>query len=203
MDTRNQQKEGGGLTALMTAANDLRGRQSVRTTFKLSEATIHAVSLVAAHLGIKQKSLFDHLMDDLTALGAVTAEMPDPEPAAAGRVPKTYVISRRSLEHLERISQNCHTSRDVVVEFSLKRLLPIIEAERLQHEKRKGVLADLQQQTVLARELLRKTRLLLGNDDPVSAKVAAAVSAMEAASQQVEEFVERGRIIEEPYQYQK
>jgi len=42
---------------------DLRGRQSVRTTFKLSERSIDALSILAGQLGIKQKSLFDHLID--------------------------------------------------------------------------------------------------------------------------------------------
>jgi citrate lyase gamma subunit len=34
---------------------DLRGRQSVRATFKLSAKAIDTLSLVAVHLGIKQK----------------------------------------------------------------------------------------------------------------------------------------------------
>ncbi|MEK6194066.1 MAG: hypothetical protein N2F24_07555, partial [Deltaproteobacteria bacterium] len=48
--------------------SDLRGRQSVRATFKLTEACIGAISIVAAHLGIKQKSLFDHLVEDISTL---------------------------------------------------------------------------------------------------------------------------------------
>ena len=50
-----------------TFTSDLRGRQSVRATFKLSEGCIEAISIVAAHLGIKQKSLFDHLGDGRNA----------------------------------------------------------------------------------------------------------------------------------------
>lgn len=199
MDSNNKKIEQAGMTSPMTAANDLRGRQSVRTTFKLSEETIHAFSIVAAHLGIKQKSLFDHLMDDLNALGALPSNM---QGAAVdtpqGRVQKTYVISRRSLDHLERLSKILHTSRDIVVEVCVQRLLPIIDAERLQHEKRKEVLVDLRNQTTAAQELLRHTQLLLGNNDPVSQKIAAAVCALETARRQVEDFVERGKIIEEP-----
>jgi hypothetical protein len=41
---------------------DLRGRQSVRATFRLSEACIDAITVLSAQLGIKQKSVFDHLM---------------------------------------------------------------------------------------------------------------------------------------------
>ena len=38
---------------------DLRGRQSVRATFRLSEPCINAISILSAQLGIKQKSVFD------------------------------------------------------------------------------------------------------------------------------------------------
>ena len=48
----------------LPSPEDLRGRQSVRATFKLSSRAIDALSIVAAHLGIKQKSLFDHLIED-------------------------------------------------------------------------------------------------------------------------------------------
>ena len=44
-------------------ALDLRGRQSVRATFRLSEDCIDAISILSAQLGIKQKSVFDHLKD--------------------------------------------------------------------------------------------------------------------------------------------
>jgi len=182
----------------MSAADDLRGRQSVRTTFKLSEATVRAVSIVAAHLGIKQKSLFDHLMDESTALETLSTEM-QANVIAQGRVQKTYVISRRSLDCVERLSKNLHTSRDVVVEICVQRLLPIIAAERLQHEKRKEVLVNFKKQSVAVQELLKKTLLVLGDNDPVSAKIATAASAMETACRQIEDFVERGKIIEESH----
>ena len=47
-----------------TSVLDLRGRQSVRATFRLSEDCIDAISILAIQLGIKQKSIFDHLMED-------------------------------------------------------------------------------------------------------------------------------------------
>jgi hypothetical protein len=46
------------------SAMDLRGRQSVWATFRLSEDCIDAISILAVQLGIKQKSVFDHLMED-------------------------------------------------------------------------------------------------------------------------------------------
>ncbi len=46
------------------SSGDLRGRQSVRATFKLSAQAIDIISIISGHLGIKQKSIFDHLMED-------------------------------------------------------------------------------------------------------------------------------------------
>ena len=46
-----------------SSALDLRGRQSVRATFRLSEDCIDAISILSAQLGIKQKSVFDHFWD--------------------------------------------------------------------------------------------------------------------------------------------
>lgn len=199
MDTNNAKSDSMKSAWPSAAANELRGRQSVRTTFKLSKATIHAVNIVAAHLGIKQKSLFDHLIDELNGLDGLATAMQLAEGEAQGRVQKTYVISRRSLEYLDRTSKDSHTPRDILVEISVQRLLPIIEAERLQHEKRKGVLKELRNQVEAARELRRRTVAMLGGDDPVSVKIAVATGAMETTLEQVEDFVERGRIIEESY----
>ena len=50
---------------------ELKGRQSVRATFRLSERAIDAISIVAVHLGIKQKSLFDHLMEDISSMNLI------------------------------------------------------------------------------------------------------------------------------------
>ena len=54
---------------------DLRGRQSVRATFKLSAKAIEAMSIVSVHLGIKQKSLFDHLIEDAQSLKHIACEL--------------------------------------------------------------------------------------------------------------------------------
>ena len=54
---------------------DLRGRQSVRATFRLSEECISAISILSTQLGIKQKSVFDHLMEDAQVLKNVAREL--------------------------------------------------------------------------------------------------------------------------------
>jgi hypothetical protein len=61
---KDDKEEKNGISLPLPSSSALRGRQSVRATFKLSEKAIGAISIVATHLGSKQKSLFDHLIDD-------------------------------------------------------------------------------------------------------------------------------------------
>jgi hypothetical protein len=122
---------------------DLRARQSVRTTFKLSEKSIDALSILSGQLGIKQKSLFDHLVEDTKALKMI-AEGFEEFSARSRRVPKTYVVSRKSLENLERISLQYDTPRDALVEYSIERILPLIEREKEKHRIRKTLKSDVE-----------------------------------------------------------
>ena len=124
-------------------ALDLRGRQSVRATFRLSEDCIDAISILAAQLGIKQKSVFDHLMEDAQILKEMASELENTEFDRHERIQKTFVISRRSLAYLDMISSKHNAPRDALVEYSVRRLLPIIEKERQKHEKRKELFDDI------------------------------------------------------------
>ena len=72
-DEERRLRRGPSLPRASTA--DLRGKQSVRATFKLTEGCIDAISIVAAHLGIKQKSLFDHLVEDDRSLRSIAREI--------------------------------------------------------------------------------------------------------------------------------
>ena len=58
-----------------TSTSELKARQSVRATFRLSEGCIDAISIVATQLGIKQKSLFDHLAEDIDSLKSIAREI--------------------------------------------------------------------------------------------------------------------------------
>jgi hypothetical protein len=132
-----------GKSVSKTSALDLRGRQSVRATFRLSEDCIDAISILSAQLGIKQKSVFDHLMEDVQILKNMASELENTEFDRHERVQKTFVISRRSLSFLDTISSMHNAPRDALVEYSVRRLLPIIAKERKKHEKRKELLTDI------------------------------------------------------------
>jgi hypothetical protein len=178
------------------SVRDLRGRQSVRTTFRLSPRTIRALSILAGQLGIRQKSLFDYLIDDTRALRIIAEEGGATGPAEQ-RVAKTYVISRRTLENLERISSSYKTPRDMLVEVSIERILPLISREMEKHERRKKYLDELNALLGRGGELVRRAEDELGRDDPVCQQMLAMLKAVSSCCAEVGECVRRGRKMED------
>lgn len=176
---------------------DLRGRQSVRATFKLSARAIEAISIVSVHLGIKQKSLFDHLIEDARSLSHIARELESEKFRTLSRVQKTFVISRRTLSCLDEISKRFQAPRDALVEYSIQRLLPVISQERERHRRRKEILKDINEHLAGGLKILNKSKSLLGEDDPVFLRLAAAMNALVNAQTNVKAFVEKGEIIEE------
>jgi hypothetical protein len=177
--------------------DDLRGRQSVRATFKLSSRAIEALSIVAVHLGIKQKSLFDHLIEDVQTLNTIAREIEAEQFRTMDRVQKTFVISRRTLVCLDEIAKESKAPRDALVEYSIQRLLPVIMREREKHRKRKKLCDEINRHVEEGLQLLEKSRALLGEDDPVTTRLEAAMNYYETARAGLAHFVEKGDIIEE------
>ena len=175
---------------------DLRGRQSVRATFRLSEACIEAISILSAQLGIKQKSVFDHLMEDAQVLKNMARELANAEFNPQGRIQKTFVISRRSLSSLDMISSQHDTPRDALVEYSVRKLLPLIANERKKHEIRKELLAEISDHFAKGKKLLSKAVEMVGTDDPIADKLSTTISAYKNALDDITSFIERGKIIE-------
>lgn len=185
------------LSLSLPSSSDLRGRQSVRATFKLSERAIDALSIVATHLGIKQKSLFDHLIDDIRSLNLIAREVQRDGFHSLNRVQKTYVLSRRTLYCLDEASKNYDVPRDALVEHSIQRLLPVIAEERKRHERRKEILGEITQYLWQGEQMLKKSRTLLGEEDPVYVRFETAISVFQNAHKIIESFVERGKVIED------
>jgi len=175
---------------------DLRGRQSVRATFKLSARAIDTLSIVAVHLGIKQKSVFDHLIEDARSLRIIAREV-DPETFnALERIQKTFVISRRTLRSLEEIARQFNTSRNALVELSIQRLLPIIYREQERHEKRKKLLNKINHFLDQGVQLHEELKTDLGEDDVVTAEFGGAIEALIEARSHIGTFIVKGQIIE-------
>lgn len=184
------------LSVSKPSALDLRGRQSVRATFRLSEDCIDAISILSAQLGIKQKSVFDHLMEDVQLLKNMAGELENTEFDRHDRVQKTFVISRRSLTFLDTIASTHNAPRDALVEYSVRRLLPIIAKERKKHEKRKALLTDISNHFEDGKKLLSKAEELLGGDDLIVDKLQTAMAAYNNAFDEIANFIDRGKMIE-------
>jgi hypothetical protein len=185
-----------GISVSNPSTNDLRGRQSVRATFRLSEDCIDAISILATQLGIKQKSVFDHLMEDAQVLKDMASELENTEFDRHERIQKTFVISRRSLSFLDTISSKHNAPRDALVEYSVRRLLPIIARERKKHEIRKDLLTDISDHIAKGKKLLSKTEEMLGTDDPIVNKLETAMSVYKNAFDDIANFIDRGKIVE-------
>jgi hypothetical protein len=175
----------------------LRGRQSVRATFKLSAKAIEAMSIVAVHLGIKQKSLFDHLIEDVQSLKLIAREVESERFNMINRIQKTFVISRKTLSSLDETSKRFNAPRDALVEYSIQRLMPVIAKEREKHRRRKEILRDMNENMEKGLKILQKSRKLLGEDDPVFLRWQSAMKTLVNTQQDIKAFIEKGKIIEE------
>ncbi|MFO7687244.1 MAG: hypothetical protein R6V60_14265 [Desulfobacterales bacterium] len=178
------------------SSRDLRGRQSVRATFKLTARAIETMSAVSIHLGIKQKSLFDHLVDDIKALEVIAREVRTTKFDEPSRVQKTFVLSRRTLNSLERASANFNTPRDALVEYSIQRLMPVIEKEKDRHRMRKALLSRINVFIENGEHILKEARERLGEEDPVFDELARAITVLLNARNDMAAFIDKGKIIE-------
>ena len=190
---RNDKTRSGSL-AFITSSG-LRGKQSVRATFKLSAGCIEAISIVAAQLGIKQKSLFDHLAQDIDSLNAIAKKVQNAKVRAENRIQKTYVISRQSLSLLDEISRTFNAPRDALVEFSVRRLLPVIDNEQKKYEMRKAAFSGIQRHFKDGLELLEELIDKLEDDDPIVAKLASVMDTYGGSVRALEDFLERTQSI--------
>ncbi|MBF0303168.1 MAG: hypothetical protein HQK73_09015 [Desulfamplus sp.] len=176
---------------------DLRGKQSVRATFKLSEKAIDSLSLVAIHLGIKQKSLFDHLIDDAKSLNNIAESIRIRQFNKINRVQKTFVLSRKTLDILELIAKDHDTPRDALVEYSIRKLEDVIIAEKRRHEQRKELFKELCLHWEAGKALLEKSRQTLGYNDPFCQSLEKSMNGLSRNMQELASFIEKSAIIEQ------
>jgi hypothetical protein len=106
------------------------------------------------------------------------------------------VISRKTLLALEEAARQFNTSRDVLVELSIQRLLPIIYREQEKHEKRKKILNEIKHFLDQGATLLAEFESDLGKDDPVSAEFKRAIDVLRDARTHIGAFVVKGQMIE-------
>lgn len=175
--------------------HSLRGKQSVRVTFKLAPQTIDLLSVMASQLGIKQKTLFDHLIEQ-QELRRHLDQNQRQEQEEQPRKQKTFVLSQETLETLNLLAEKYHAPRNLLVEMAVRRLLPVLMEEQEKHEKRKIILGEMTKEIRRNYQLLEEAEKLLEPEDPVCTELREANKAIEQAYRNTVAIIERGKDME-------
>nr|WP_321468068.1 hypothetical protein [uncultured Desulfobulbus sp.] len=179
------------------SADILKGRQSVRATFRLPSQIIALLSVAASQLGLKQKSLFDQLVEDQEVLTQLAQLAEDYQPVEQRRQQKTYVVSRNALVSLEHVARECGLPRDLLVELSIQRLVPVLSSEQEKNKKRQYVLEKIMELQRQSGVLLEESLDILGEDDVASQLVAAVGAHLQQAADALSQRVEQGRELDQ------
>ncbi|WP_319577045.1 hypothetical protein [uncultured Desulfobacter sp.] len=177
--------------------NALKGMQSVRATFTLPKHAINLISTIANQLGVKQKSIFDHLVEDKDIIEQIADKAKQYEPEKKQRKQKTFVLSRNCLSILDAFAREYKLPRDVLVELSIRQLDPVIAQEKQRHENRKLLLAQMQDFRQLGSRFLNRARGLAGRDDETVQKLESFFSQYDKAMEALEAIIEKGKSMEQ------
>ena len=178
------------------SATDLRGRQSIRVTFKLTPGCIRAMNILGAHLRLKPKSLFDHMVRERKTLEAIAAQVDAVPTNKTPRATKTYVISRDAALILDEVARARGLSRDLLVESSVQHLMPLIQREQVRHNARKILLARMERHLKEGRKMYADMEGELGANDPMCDRMQHVMGAYERAFAVMAAFIKKGENIE-------
>ncbi|MGD9309823.1 MAG: hypothetical protein PVG51_11820 [Desulfosarcina sp.] len=181
----------------LTGIADLLGKKSVRATFKLHPTAIQLLSVLASQLGIKQKSLFDYLMEDEAALHAMAQSSPSNTTIKEQRIQKTFVVSKRSLAALDAVAKHAPASRDDLIERSIQRLLPVLEKERIRQRRRAEALTKIAAHFKQGNALLDDVKKLVGEEDALCQTLTAVISTYAKAYGDMKKQVNKGKQLSE------
>ena len=170
-------------------ARRLRGKQSVRATFSLPEQIIGLLKVASAHLRVQQKSLIDQLVEDRMSLEQVAAAAKAEKKKNVKRRQKTFVLSRNSLELLDEMAKQHGTSRDHLIELSVSRLMPFLDAEQEKHKNRRMLILEVERHLSRSRALLDKADKMLGSDDTFKRKLEKIVSFTERTVEEMKKSI--------------
>jgi hypothetical protein len=175
--------------SLQLSAKQLRGKQSVRATFRLSDQMIELLKVAANHLEVQQKSLIDELVQNRETLDQVANEAQGILQEAEERRQKTFVLSRNALTLLDDISDEHGLSRDQLVELCISRLIPFVDAEQEKHKQRRLLIKEVNQFLENGKTLLSKADSMLGDDDRFRVKLERIVNYTERNIKELREYV--------------
>ena len=190
-------KNDAGVPLQSTGIADLLGKKSVRATFRLHPTAVELLSILASQLGIKQKSLFDYLMEDRDALQAMAKSQPPEAGVKEQRIQKTFVVSQRSLAALDSAVKNSTASRNDLIERSIQRLLPILEKERNRQKQRTRALSQITNHFNHGKALVNIVNAMVGEDDALYQTLANVMDAYEKAVADMQQRIDRGKRVSE------
>nr|WP_320013264.1 hypothetical protein [uncultured Desulfobulbus sp.] len=191
---KNSDKQGRQFSGLEElSAETLRGKQSVRATFRLPPQVITLLSVAASQLGVKQKSLFDQLVEDRDVLSQLARAAETQQQAANKRQQKTYVVSRNALLSLEHVAKSLGMPRDYLVEISIQRLVPVLNSEQEKNSKREQLSHELEELSHKNEQLLQLAADELGEEDGATELVAELQLHFDRVLTQLNQLVEQGR----------
>ena len=182
---------------LALTADDLTGKQSVRSTFKLPRQAIDLLTVIAGQLGIKQKSLFDQLVENDSVLEKVSRDAKNYSAGSEKRQQKTFVISRSTLLSLNHVSKIQNISRDILVEVYINQLLPVIKTELGKHKQRKTLLKEMKAYQDRGDKLLGVAEMLLGKDDMLYEKIKTQINIANKNVATAEKIINKGMPMED------
>ena len=175
--------------SVVVSATQLRGKQSVRATFRLTDQMIELLKVAANHLEVQQKSLIDELVQNRENLDRVIHQSRTASHQDQERRQKTLVLSRRSLALLEDVSEKYDLSRDHLVELCISRLIPFVDAEQQKHEQRRQLITEVNQLLESSKTLLQGADAALGADDRFRIKLENIVGHMERNIEELRQHV--------------
>jgi hypothetical protein len=176
-------------------ADQLKGKQSVRATFRLPEQMIDLLKVAANHLGVKQKSLIDELVQNKETLDRVAYESQDTQQESMERRQKTFVLSRNTLDLLDATSNKYNLSRDYLVELCISRLIPFVDSEQEKHKQRRVLIKDVEQYLSDGKKLLKKADKIFGRDDRFRLKLERIVTYTEVNVAELRKFVKEKKTL--------
>ncbi len=188
-------KERKNRSLLLKDTSGLMEQKSVRATFRISPEFIEALSILSDRLGLKQKSLFDYLLEDSDSLIAIARSNPRENVEKKSRIQKTFVISKKSLSSLENLLSKVEASRDDLVEYAIQRLLPILLKERSQQKNREMALAQIAQHFEQSQELVHEIAKSIGKDDPLYEYFGEVIETYRDTFEKMENLVQQGKRI--------
>ncbi|MBT8334228.1 MAG: hypothetical protein HKP41_06125 [Desulfobacterales bacterium] len=173
----------------------LKGKQSVRATFRLSNQMIDLLKIAATHLEVKQKSLIDELVQNRETLDRVVLDSQGAPQKETERRQKTFVLSRNSLESLDKISNKYDLSRDYLVELCIGRLVPFVDSEQEKHKQRRMLIKDAEHYLADGKKLLEQADKMLGRRDRFRAKLEKIVNYTERNVTEMRKFVKEKKTL--------